>query len=86
MPLPMIRSPVVVTGDKALNAADAVVCPVPPLAIGKAVPEYEIANVPAVVMGLPLMDKKLGTVAATDVTVPMPAEAAQTNPVPLYCR
>jgi hypothetical protein len=35
----MIKSPVVVTGDKALKAADAVVSPVPPLAIGKAVPE-----------------------------------------------
>ena len=39
VPLPMIKSPVVVTGDKALNAAAAVVWPVPPLAIGKAVPE-----------------------------------------------
>ena len=29
----MIKSPAVVTGDSALNAADAVVCPVPPLAI-----------------------------------------------------
>ena len=38
-PSPMIRSPVVVMGDKALNAALAVVWPVPPLAIGKAVPE-----------------------------------------------
>ena len=34
VPLPMIRSPVVVTGDSALNAADAVVCPVPPLPMG----------------------------------------------------
>ena len=33
-PLPIIRSPVLVTGDKALNAALAVVWPVPPLAIG----------------------------------------------------
>ena len=39
VPLPIIKSPVVVIGDKALNAAAAVVCPVPPLAIGNAVPE-----------------------------------------------
>lgn len=39
VPLPMIRSPVLVMGDKALNAALAVVWPVPPLATGKAVPE-----------------------------------------------
>ena len=39
VPLPMIRSPVLVMGDKALNAARAVVWPVPPLATGKAVPE-----------------------------------------------
>jgi hypothetical protein len=34
VPLPRIKSPVVVIGDSALNAADAVVCPVPPFAIG----------------------------------------------------
>ena len=39
VPLPIIRSPVLVMGDKALNAAAAVVWPVPPLRIGKAVPE-----------------------------------------------
>jgi hypothetical protein len=64
----MIRSPVVVTGDKALKAADAVVWPVPPLAIGNAVPEYEIANVPLLVMGEPVIDRNDGTVAATEVT------------------
>ena len=35
MPLPIIKSPVVVIGDKALNAADAVVWPVPPAAMGR---------------------------------------------------
>ena len=34
VPLPIIKSPVVVIGDRALNAADAVVWPVPPEAIG----------------------------------------------------
>jgi len=33
VPLPMIRSPVVVMGDSALKAADAEACPVPPLAM-----------------------------------------------------
>lgn len=39
VPFPMIRSPVLMMGDKALNAALVVVWPVPPLATGKAVPE-----------------------------------------------
>jgi hypothetical protein len=46
------------------------VSPVPPLAVGKAVPDNPIANVPLVVIGLPVIDKNDGTVAATDVTVP----------------
>lgn len=45
----------------------------PPLAIGKAVPLYAIANVPDVVMGEPVTDKNEGTVAATEVTVPLPS-------------
>ena len=35
-PFPIIKSPVVVIGDKALKAVDAVVCPVPPFAMLKA--------------------------------------------------
>ena len=46
--------------------------PVPPLATGKAVPDKVIANVPLVVIGLPDIDKKAGTVAAIEVTVPLP--------------
>lgn len=42
-PLPMIKSPVVVIGDKALNAAPAVVCPVPPLVIAS-VPVRSVAE------------------------------------------
>ena len=34
VPVPRIKSPVVVIGLSALNAADALVCPVPPLVIG----------------------------------------------------
>lgn len=48
MPLPIIRSPVVVIGDKALKAADAVVCPVPPLAT---------ATVPVTFAALPPMER-----------------------------
>jgi hypothetical protein len=35
VPLPRIKSPVVVIGDSALNAGPAVICPVPPAVIGK---------------------------------------------------
>ena len=38
VPFPMIKSPVVVIGDNALNAEIAVVWPVPPCAIVTAVP------------------------------------------------
>ena len=42
VPVPIIRSPVVVIGDKALNAADAVVCPVPPFAIVIVAPAHVV--------------------------------------------
>ena len=47
-----------------------VVTPVPPLRTGNAVPDKVIAKVPLVVMGEPATDKKVGTDAATEVTVP----------------
>lgn len=47
------------------------VTPVPPLAIGRATPERLNARVPEVVIGVPLTDRNAGTVAATDVTVPV---------------
>ena len=46
------------------------VAPEPPLATGRAVPDKVTANVPLVVMGEPDTDKNVGTVMATDVTVP----------------
>lgn len=56
-PLPMIRSPVLVIGDKALNAAPAVVWPVPPLAI---------ATVPVTLLAVPVVFWfRVGTSAAT---------------------
>ena len=58
VPLPMIRSPVVVIGDRALNAAEAVVCPVPPLRIG---------NVPVTPV---LSGKPVALVRMPDVGVP----------------
>jgi hypothetical protein len=56
------------------------VSPVPPFKTGSAVPEYEIARVPAPVIGEPDTDKKLGTVAATDVTDP--PDTTSTKSVP----
>jgi hypothetical protein len=44
--------------------------PVPPDVVGNAVPDKVNANVPLVVMGEPAIDKNVGTVAATLVTVP----------------
>ena len=49
----------------------AVVDPVPPFKIGKAVPERVNASVPDEVIGEPEIDRKAGTVAATEVTVPV---------------
>ena len=44
--------------------------PVPPLVVGKAVPDKLTANVPLDVIGEPVTDRNDGTVIATDVTVP----------------
>ena len=44
--------------------------PVPPFAVGNAVPDKLTANVPLVVIGEPDTDRKDGTDIATDVTVP----------------
>ena len=70
----MIRSPVVVIGDKALNAALAVVCPVPPFAIAIVVP----VHVPDVIVP---------TLVRLDVTIAdgnaVPAKFAAGNPVVL---
>ena len=48
-----------------------VVLPVPPFKIGRAVPDREIANVPELVIGEPLIERNAGTEAATEVTVPL---------------
>ena len=79
-------SPVVVIGLKALKAAEAVVWPVPPLAIGRAVPERVTAKVPEDVMGEPDTDKKAGTLIATEVTVPEVAGAAHVGTPPATVR
>lgn len=55
---------------KVATPLPRLVIPVPPLATGKAVPEYVMASVPAPVIGLPEIENTLGTVAATLVTVP----------------
>ena len=51
---------------------DAVVEPVPPLAIGKAVPEYETANVPDDVIDAGVTLRNAGTVIPIEVTLPVP--------------
>jgi hypothetical protein len=53
-----------------------VVLPVPPFKTGKAVPDSVISRVPLLVIGEPLIDKKAGTVAATEVTVPVPVRVS----------
>jgi hypothetical protein len=58
-------------------APDDVVTPVPPLATGNAVPEYDSVNVPDVVTGDPVTVNIAGADNATLVTVPEP-------PPPLY--
>ena len=50
------------------------VTPVPPFETGKAVPDNPTAKVPDVVIGLPEIERKAGTVIATDVTEPPPLE------------
>ncbi len=50
-----------------------VVRPVPPFAVGRAVPEYVMARVPELVTGVPVIERNAGTVAATEVTVPFVA-------------
>ena len=49
----MIRSPVVVTGDSALNAADAVVCPVPPLPMGNVPVTPVVSGSPVALVRMP---------------------------------
>ena len=56
---------------RAVEEAPTTVRPVPPFKIGSAVPLYVIASVPDVVIGDPDIEKIEGTVAATDVTVPV---------------
>ena len=70
---------VLATLTTAILAAAKVVCPVPPLAIGNAVPDKVIANVPLVVIGDPAMDRNAGTVAATLETVPVEAALDANN-------
>jgi hypothetical protein len=56
---------------------------VPPLVVGRAEPDKEIAKVPLVVMGEPVIDKNAGTLAATLDTVPdAPLEDANKVTVP----
>ena len=69
VPLPTMRSPVDVIGERALNAADVVVCPVPPLTTAS-VPAN--VTVPDVVIGPPLVvNPVVPPLTLTLVTVPL---------------
>ena len=89
----MIRSPVVVMGDKALNPALAVVWPVPPLAMGSVpvtpvVKGSPVALVRVTLVGVPRMGvTKVGEVLKTfepdpvDVVTPVPPFVTANVPV-----
>jgi hypothetical protein len=64
---PLLALPIRILPDVGV-----VVTPVPPFATGRAVPDKDIARVPATVMGEPATVRKDGTVAETEVTVPVP--------------
>ena len=53
VPVPRIKSPTVVIGLSALNAVDAVVCPVPPLAIGNVPVTPEVNGNPVQLVSVP---------------------------------
>ena len=83
VPVPRIKSPAVVIGLSALNAADAVVCPVPPLVIGS-VPvtpvesgnPVQLVNVPD--EGVPRTGvTKVGLVANTRDPDPVSSDTAE---------
>lgn len=73
VPVPRIRSPVAVIGERALNAAEAFVWPVPPLATAKVPPSV---NVPLLTIGLLDDAETVSPVEPldrpTEVTVPPP--------------
>jgi hypothetical protein len=73
VPFPIIKSPVVVIGLKALNAVDAVVCPVPPLAI---------ATVPVTLAAVPEV-LTLIVLGKLKVTASVDAEAVICDAVPV---
>ena len=80
MPLPRIRSPVDVIGDNALNAAVAVICPVPPELIPK-VPASVTAPVVATLGVNPFKDV-LNDKTPVLVTVISPVGLDTIIPVP----
>jgi hypothetical protein len=85
-PVPIIKSPVEVIGESALNAAEAVVCPVPPFAI--ATVPVTFPAVPAVAAFKFATWVVLATVngavpvATVDVITP-DAETVEKEPAPL---
>ena len=85
-PVPMIKSPTDVIGLSALNAADAVVAPVPPFAIAN-VPPSTIAPVVAEFGVRPVVpalndDTPLAVAACHDAVVPLEVSTYPFNPIP----
>ena len=86
-PFPMIRSPVEVMGESALNAAVAVVCPVPPLAIGSVpttplVSGRPVALVSVTLEGVPRAGvTSVGLVERTTLPLPVVARLPRTLPL-----
>lgn len=82
VPFPIIRSPVVVIGDKALKAAAAVIWPVPPLAIGKVPVTPVVKGKPVTLVitpdcGVPRIGvTKVGEVANTNAPEPVSSVTA----------
>ena len=81
VPLPMIKSPVVVIGERALNAAAAVVCPVPPLAMAS-VPASVTAPVVAVEGVKPVLPP-LNEATVLEVVANVPLVGKVTDVVPV---
>ena len=82
VPFPIIRSPVVVIGDKALKAAVAVIWPVPPLAIGNVPVTPVVKGKPVTLVitpdcGVPRIGvTKVGEVANTNAPEPVSSVTA----------
>ena len=83
VPLPMIKSPVVVTGDSALNAVDAVVWPVPPLPMGNVPVTPVVSGSPVAFVNVPELGVPSAPLNNTGApALPTATPSAVNTPVP----